>query len=89
MTAVLKRIGGPTIKCRNRFRSIEIVGQVLAHPGDGVGGVRAGRQGGRGAPAGQPGGRFVEHLLAPKPVRAVVPGQQTQPNGRRLNTFGA
>ena len=89
MTPVLQRVGGPTIKRRKGFRCVQVVGQIPAHSGDEVGGVRAGGQGRRGAPALQPGDRLVEHLLAPEPVRAVVAGQQAEPDGRGLNPFRA
>src|SRR3984893_559815 len=89
VSAVFQRIGGPTIKCNNRFGGVKVVGQVLAHPGDRVGGVRAGRQRGRGAPAMQPGACLVDNLLAPGPVRAIVSGQQPKPNGRWLHALGA
>lgn len=85
MATVFQRIGGPTIKCGNRFGSIQVIGQVLAHPGDHIGGVWAGRRRGRAAPALQPGEGLLEDLLAPIAVPAVVPGQQTQPDGRRFD----
>jgi hypothetical protein len=32
--------------------------------------------------------RVVEHLRVPAPVGAVVPGQKTQPDRRRLDATG-
>ena len=42
MTAVFQRVFGPTIQCGKGFRRIQIIGQILPHPRDHIGGVRTG-----------------------------------------------
>ena len=37
----------------------------------------------------KPGVRLVEHLIAPRPVGAIVPGEQPEPDRRRFDALGA
>ena len=88
VAAVLERVGTPTIQRGKGFRRVEIVGQIPAHPRDHVRRIGTRRQRGRGPPARQTRLRLGQNGVAPGPVGTVVPGQQTQPDGGRVDAVG-
>src|SRR5258707_12475486 len=86
---VFECVCGPTIKSGKRFRGIEAVGKILAHPGQDVGCVGSGGHARRRAPPGEPRDCLVKHRIAPRPVGAIVTREQAEPNRRRFDAVGA
>ena len=69
--------------CRGRRRG------AARTPASRLGAGRAGRRGGRRAPAGQPLLAGLEHVVGPLPVGAVVVGEQRQPDRHRVDPVAA
>src|ERR1700760_3037881 len=85
VATVFQRVSSPTIQCGKRFGCIEVVGEILAQPGDEVGRVRPGGQCGGGSPPLQPRGGILQHLRPPVAVGPIVSGQEAQPDGRGVH----